>query len=74
MIRIGSLVKLSDRFYSITINTSRLKDVIGIVVGIEPGFYFKSYDRGGRVDRCKVLFGEEISYEPATALTLVEYD
>jgi hypothetical protein len=70
MIKVGSLVKLNPNFYSLTINANPFKDMIGIVIAIEENFYILTYgDR--KVNRCKVLFDEIISYEPDAALQLI---
>lgn len=70
MIRIGNLVKISDKFYSLTINIKPEKDIVGIVVDIEKDFY--KHPTGCCIDRCKILFNDQISYEPANALVVIE--
>jgi hypothetical protein len=70
MIHIGNLVKISDKFYSFTINFKPEKDIVGIVVDIEKDFY--KHSNGCYIDRCKILFNDQISYEPANALVVVE--
>ena len=39
MIKVGSLVRLNPKFYSITYNANPLKDYIGLVIEVEKDFY-----------------------------------
>ena len=41
-----------------------------IEFGIEKDFY--KHSNGCYIDRCKILFNDQISYEPANALVVVE--
>ena len=73
MIKVGDLVKLDKKFYSITINLKKEKDLVGIVVKIDEGFYnVPLVGNKKRMNRCHVLFGEKISLEPESALIKIE--
>lgn len=71
-IKVGDLVKLNPKFYSITITANPLKDIVGIVVLIEKDFYGKGH--GPTQDRCHVLFGDQMSYEASSALIKFKSD
>lgn len=71
MIKVGSLVKLDPKFYSITYNVNPLKDYIGLVIEIEKDFYKNTISLANiktTQNRYKILFGDIIGYEPENAI------
>ena len=71
MIKVGSLVKLNPKFYSITYSANPLKDYIGLVIEVEKDFYKNTISLTNiytSQNRYKILFGDIIGYEPENAL------
>jgi len=71
MIKVGSLVKLNPKFYSITYSVNPLKDYIGLVIEVEKDFYKNTINLNNiqiSQNRYKILFGDIIGYEPENAL------
>ena len=71
MIKVGSLVKLDPKFYSISYNANPLKDCIGLVIEVEKDFYKNTISLTNintAQNRYKILFGDTIGYEPESAI------
>jgi hypothetical protein len=71
MIKVGSLVKLNPKFYSITFSANPLKDYIGLVIEVEKDFYKNTISLTNiytSQNRYKILFGDTIGYEPESAI------
>ena len=71
MIKVGSLVKLNPKFYSITYGANPLKDYIGLVIEVEKDFYKNTINLNNiqiSQNRYKILFGDIIGYEPESAI------
>jgi len=71
MIKVGSLVKLNPKFYSITYSANPLKDYIGLVIEVEKDFYKNPISLTNiytSQNRYKILFGDTIGYEPESAI------
>jgi len=71
MIKVGSLVKLNPKFYSITYSANPLKDYIGLVIEVEKDFYKNTISLTNiytSQNRYKILFGYTIGYEPESAI------
>ena len=71
MIKVGSLVKLNPKFYSITYGVNPLKDYIGLVIEVEKDFYKNTINLNNiqiSQNRYKILFGDIIGYEPENAI------
>jgi hypothetical protein len=71
MIKVGSLVKLNPKFYSITYGANPLKDYIGLVIEVEKDFYKNTISLTNiytSQNRYKILFGDTIGYEPESAI------
>lgn len=71
MIKVGSLVRLDPKFYSITYNVNPLKDYIGLVIEVEKDFYKNTISLTNTKptqNRYKILFGDTIGYEPESAI------
>ena len=71
MIKVGSLVRLDPKFYSISYNVNPLKDYIGLVIEVEKDFYKNTISLTNiktAHNRYKILFGDIICYEPESAI------
>lgn len=71
MIKVGSLVKLNPKFYSISYNANPFRDYIGLVIEVEKDFYKNTISLTNTKptqNRYKILFGDTIGYEPESAI------